>query len=141
MATPYEDIYNKASRLITDPELAMFPEEELEDMFHGWLMSAIPKFRKCKNDLSDRNEDEKCFNTDLLDIEQEILAIMMTREWLKPQLDSVLLTRQVFTDNESKFYSQAAHLTALEERDEKLRIEAQKLQRDYTFNNSNYWEG
>lgn len=139
MSTTYEEIYDLASRKLTDVELPLLPEEELEDMFHGYLISSISQFRKCKNDLSDRDEDEKQFNVDLLDVEKEILAVLIARQWLQPQINSALLTKQVFSDKESKFYSQKEMLSGLMSLDEKLKIEAQKLSRDYTYSSGSYW--
>ena len=46
MATTYDAIYNLAANKLTDPELALLPEDELEELFHGYLMSAISQFRK-----------------------------------------------------------------------------------------------
>lgn len=138
MSTTYEEIYDLASRKLTDVELPLLPEEELEDMFHGYLISSISQFRKCKNDLSNRDEDEKQFNVDLLDIEKEILAVLIARQWLQPQINSTLLTKQVFSDKESKFYSQKEMLNGLMSLDEKLKIEAQKLSRDYTYSSGSY---
>jgi hypothetical protein len=138
--TSYGTIYKWALRKIDDPSLAQWAEEDLENELYGWMLSAIAKFRKCKNDLSDRNEELKQFNADLLLIEQEILAILMAREWLAPQLNSVNLTSQVFGGKEEKFYSQAAHLDSLSERDEKLKLEAQQLHRDYTYMDNDYFD-
>ena len=107
-------------------------------MFHGYLISAIPKFRKCKNDLSNRDDELRQFNVDLLDVEKEILAILVVREWLQPQLYSALLTKQVFSDKEQKYYSQSSHISELRALDETLKIEAQKLSRDYTYGGSEY---
>ena len=138
MATSYEEIYNLAANKITDPEIALLLPEDIEELFHGYLISAIPKFRKCKNDLSDRDDELRQFNVDLLDVEKEILAILVVREWLQPQLYSALLTKQVFSDKEQKYYSQSSHLSELRALDETLKIEAQKLSRDYTYGNSEY---
>lgn len=138
MSTTYEEIYDLASRKLTDVEIPLLPEEEMEDMFHGYLLSSIAQFRKCKNDLSDRDENEKQFNVDLLDIEKEILAVLIARQWLQPQINSTLLTKQVFSDKESKFYSQKEMLSGLMSLDEKLKIEAQKLSRDYTYSSGSY---
>ena len=138
MATSYEEIYNLAANKITDPEIALLLPEDIEELFHGYLISAIPKFRKCKNDLSDRDDELRQFNVDLLDVEKEILAILVVREWLQPQLYSALLTKQVFSDKEQKYYSQSSHLSELRALDETLRIDAQKLSRDYTYGNSEY---
>lgn len=140
MGTPYETVYKWALRKIEDPTPLQWPEEVLENELHGWMLSAIAKFRQCKNDLSDRNDELKCFNSDLLLIEQEILAILMAREWLAPQLNSVNLTRQVFGGKEEKFFSQSAHGEFLDARDEKLKLEAQQLHRDYTYTNNDFFD-
>ena len=54
--TPFSEIYERAASKIEDPDLALLPEEDLEDMFHGWLMSAIsmrkmttPASRRCRS--------------------------------------------------------------------------------------------
>lgn len=138
MATSYEEIYNLAANKITDPEIALLLPEDIEELFHGYLISAIPKFRKCKNDLSNRDDELRQFNVDLLDVEKEILAILVVREWLQPQLYSALLTKQVFSDKEQKYYSQSSHLSELRALDETLKIDAQKLSRDYTYGNLEY---
>jgi len=130
MATAYEPIYNRALAKIQDFELANLSDRDIEEMLHGWLMSAIAKFRQCKNDLKDRDEELRQFNVDLEDEEIEILAIMIVREWLSPQVHSTLLTRQIFSGKEQNYYSQAAHVKELMDMDNSLRIEAQKLMRD-----------
>lgn len=138
--TSYETIYNRALSKIEDPVLIQLPEEDFESMLHGWLTSAIAKHRKCTHDLSDRDDELRQFNVDLTDIEQEILAILMVREWLAPQLNSVTLTSQVFGGKEEKFYAQANHLSELRELDERLRLEAQQLSRDYTYMVNDYFD-
>ena len=60
---------------------------------------------------------------------------MIVREWLSPQVHSTLLTRQIFSGKEQNYYSQAAHVKELMDMDNSLRIEAQKLMRDYTYAN------
>ena len=131
MATLFSEIYERAASKIEDPTLALLPEEDLEGMFHEWLMSAIAQFRKCKNDLSNRDEENKQFNVDLLDIDKEILAILIVRQWLAPQLNSVLLTFQLSLISHS--------LTELMTLDERLKTEAQKLSRQYTYDSGSYW--
>lgn len=139
--TSYDEIYNRAARKITDFNLASMSDVDLEDAFHGYLISSISQFRKCKNDLSDRDDELRQFNIDLLDVEKEILAIMIVRQWLQPQLNSVLLTAQVFSDKEQKYYSQSQHIAEIRALDESLKFEAQKLSRDYTYSSGTYWEG
>lgn len=137
--TSYEEIYNAALSKITDPQLAMLPEEDLEVMLYCWMKSAIAKHRKCKSDLSDRDDELKQFNIDLTDLEIEILGILIAREWVSGQLLSVTNTLQVFSGKETNYYSQSAHLKELQSLDEKLRLEAQQLSRDYTYANNDYF--
>lgn len=138
--TSYEAIYNRFLTKITDYELAFVPEEDMELMLHGWLLSAIAKFRKCASNLSDRDDEQKCFNIDLVDEEIEILSLLMISEWIEPQLNSVLLTHQFFGGKEEKFYAQANQLSELKALRNDTRTEARKLMRDYTYAHSNYFE-
>lgn len=138
--TQYSTLYEKCLSKIEDPTLAMLPEEDLESILHSWMLSAIAKHRKCISDLSDRDEELKQFNIDLTDLEIEILGILMAREWVSGQLLSVTNTLQVFSGKETNYYSQAAHLKELQALDEKLRLEAQQLSRDYTYTDNEYFD-
>lgn len=138
--TSYEIVYTRCLAKLEDPTLAMLPEEDLENMLHGWMLSAIAKHRKCEHDLSDRDEELKQFNFDLSELEIEILGILMAREWVSQKINSVTLTLQAFSGKESNFYSQAAHLKELVALDDKWRLEAQQLSRDYTYTNNEYFD-
>lgn len=138
--TQYSTLYEKCLSKIEDPTLAMLPEEDLENMLHGYLMSAIAKHRKCEHDLSDRDEELKQFNFDLSDIELEIISLLMCREWVSGQLLSVTNTLQVFSGKETTYFSQAAHLKELQALDEKFRLEAQQLSRDFSYTNNKYFD-
>lgn len=138
--TQYSTLYEKCLSKMEDPTLAMLPEEDLENMLHGYLMSAIAKHRKCEHDLSDRDEELKQFNCDLSDLEIEILGILMLREWISVQLHSVTNTLQVFGGKEEKFYAQSSHIKELREMDDRLRLEAQQLSRDYTYTDNDYFD-
>jgi hypothetical protein len=137
--TSYEVLYNRCLQKLEDPQLAMFPEEDLEEMLHGYLMSAIAKHRKCEHDLSDRDEELKQFNSDLSDLEVEILAILMLREYISQRLHSVTNVLQVFSGKETKWFSQAAHIAELRAMDEALKLEAQQLSRDWTYTHNDYF--
>ena len=138
--TSYDYIYQRCLSKITDPTLAMLAEEDLENMLHGWMVSAIAKHRKCEHDLSDRDDELKQFNFDLSDLEIEILSILIAREWIGQQVLSVTNTLQVFSGKETNYYSQAAHLKELQALDDKYRLEAQQLSRDYTYTDNDYFD-
>lgn len=138
--TLYSTLYERCLQKLEDPQLAMLPEEDLTEMLHGYLMSAIAKHRKCEHDLSDRDEELKQFNFDLSDLEIEILSILMLREYISQRLHSITNVLQVFSGKETKWFSQAAHIAELREMDDRLRLEAQQLSRDYTYTNNDYFD-
>ena len=138
--TQYSTLYAKCLSKIEDPTLAMLPEEDLENMLHGYLMSAIAKHRKCEHDLSDRDEELKQFNFDLSDLEIEILSILIVREWISQRLHSVTTVMQTFSGKETNFYSQSSHIKELREMDDRLRLEAQQLSRDYSYIDNDYFD-
>ena len=138
--TLYSTLYKRCLAKINDPTLAMLDDDDLTSMLHGWMVSAIAKHRKCEHDLSDRDDELGQFNFDLSDLEGEVLGILMAREWVSQQLLSVTNTMQVFSGKETNYYSQATHLKELQALDEKLRLEAQQLSRDYTYINNEYFD-
>ena len=136
--TSYETIYNRALSKLEDYDLAKLPEEDLERMLNGWMMSAIAKFRKCQSDLKQRDEENKTFLVDLLDEEVEILAILTATEWLESQINSITLTKQFFGGKEEKWFSQSQHLSTLMALRDSNRLEARKLMRDFTYSHNSY---
>ena len=86
MATPYSKIYNSFLGKITDYDLPSL-SAEFKDLFMlGLLTSAIPKFKVCIEDLSDRSDTTLEFTDDLSDESVDILSELMVVEWLQPQL-------------------------------------------------------
>lgn len=137
--TSYTILYDRALAQITDPLLAMLPEEDLEIMLHDWLMDAIVEPTVGEYNFSDRDEELKQFNFDITDRDQKILSIHMVRGWLAPQIRSVTLTNQVYSGKESKFYAQANHLAEMRALDEQLRKDADLLFCRGTYLNSDYF--
>lgn len=131
--TSYDQIFTRFLRRIEDYSLLDLCEEDANNLLLEYLDSAIARFRRCRYDLSERDDEAGCFTADLLPIEIEILVVHMTRAWLEPQLKSDAITRQAWSGKETKFYSQAQHMETLQELYDKATIEAHKLHRDYTY--------
>ncbi len=110
-------------------------DDDVNQMMVGWMNSAIAKFRRCQNDLSLRDDEVQLFKIDLNDNEIEILALLMVVEWLEPQVNSELYTAQFFGGKEEKFFSQANALNTLLDLQNKSVLRAQKLMRDYSYQN------
>lgn len=133
--TSYEKIYDRFLQKITDYKMLDLTDTEIRQECVKWLSSAIAKFRRCKNDLSQRDNELETFTIELLDIEIEILATLMVSEWLSPQLNSVLYTSQFFGGKEEKFFAQANQLDKLMTLKGNNDVEAKKLMRDYGYQN------
>ena len=131
--TSYEKIYDRFLQKITDYKMLDLSDTEIRQECVKWLSSAIAKFRRCKNDLSQRDNELETFTIDLLDIEIEILATLMVSEWLSPQLNSVLYTSQFFGGKEERWFAQANQLDKLMTLKGNNDLEAKKLMRDYGY--------
>lgn len=136
--TSYETIYNTFSQKITDFVLLDISDTDLRELMYGWLKSSIVKTKKCQNNLSNRDDELKTFNVELLDVEIEILACLMVVEWISPQLNSTMYTSQFFGGKEEKFYAQSNHIDGIRNLKKDMQTEARKLRRDYITNTSSY---
>ena len=140
MGTPYEVVYNRFLQKISDYKLLSLPEEDVEAILYSYLVSAIAKTKQCQNDLGDRDEENKCFNSTLLDIEIEILALQMVCEWVEPQLNNVLYTKQFIGSKEENFFAQANQLEKLQNLRDSATMQARKLRRDYSYRYTTYFD-
>lgn len=138
--TQYSTLYERALAQITDPLLAQLPEEDLENMLHGWLMDAISEPVVGNYDFTQRDDELKQFNFDISDRDQRILSIHMVRGWLAPQINSVTLTAQVYSGKETKYYAQANHLAEMRALDENLQHQADLLFCRGTYLDNEYFD-
>jgi hypothetical protein len=139
MGTPYEKIYNRFLSRITDFNLVELDDYSLNEMLKSWLHSAVIKTRTSGN-LSARDEDNEVFESDLNDLDIELLAMGMTLAWLDQTLNSTELTLQFIGGKEEKVYSQANHIAELRNlRADTLR-EMQQLYTYDTYNNNDFFD-
>jgi hypothetical protein len=138
--TSYEILYSRALAQITDPLLAQLPGEDLESMLHDWLMDAIVEPVIGEYDFSNRDDELRQFNFDISDRDQKILAIHMVRAWLSPQIKSVVLTNQVFSGKETKYYAQSQQLSEMRALDADLQRQADLLFCRGTYLNNDYFD-
>lgn len=82
MPTPYERIYESFLPKFQSYEIPAMTVDEVKDCLHDYLISAIPKFHVCRKDLNDRDDLLQRFNSDLSDIEIEILSNYMLLEYI-----------------------------------------------------------
>lgn len=102
MSTPYEKVYENLLPKFRSYEIPMMTSDEVREYLHDYLISATTKFHVCRKDLSDRNDILQRFNTDLSDIEIEILSNYTLLEYIdstyirEPSLLKVTLSSKDF---------------------------------------------
>ena len=137
--TSYEKVYGRFLNGVTDFNLAELDDHTLNEMLNDWLHTAIVKTRTSSN-LTARNEDEESFNSDLSDLDIELLAMGMKLAWLDQTLNSTELTHQFLGGKEEKFFSQANHIAELRSLREDTLREMQKLYTYSTYANNSYFD-
>ena len=136
MATPYMSIFTSFLDKVTDPYLAEMEDDELSAYLIRLLNNSVPKFRKCKNNLNDRDDILEQFNMTLFDEDIEILANLMVIEWLRPQVNNLELLKQALSSKDFNISSQANHLKELQALRKDAQSEISKLLVDYSYNNN-----
>jgi hypothetical protein len=140
MATPYENIYERFLSKITDFNLVEMDDYSFDKMMLGWLNSSIVRMRKCKSDLSLRDNEIQEFTEDLSDLEIELLALGMVDAWVTPMLNSTELTLQFVGGKEEKVYSQAQQLAELRNLKRENSLEMNRLHNYFTYTNNAYFD-
>lgn len=136
--TSYMKIYERFMSKITDYCLLDLDDDSVCKYCHDLMISAIAKIKTVKNDLYDYDDANSCFNSALLDIEIECIAVQMLYEWCEPQINNTTLTRQYMGTKDEKFYAPANLLDKLMIlRDSEL-VRSQKLRRNYVYQNNDY---
>ena len=138
MATPYSRIYERFLNRITDFNFVNIDELTLNDMLRGWLHSAAVNVRTSTN-LSKYDDTTEVFDSDLSDLDIELLAMGMTLAWLDQSLNSTELTLMMVGGKEEKYYSQAGHIAELRKLREDTKLEMKRLHSYNTYTNNSYF--
>lgn len=152
MTSSYVEIYSRFLSKVTDPQLSSLPEEVVYEFMKEWLHNTIsnPYIRRLFSTFSTKDEIlEMSFelkdssgdeNTDK-DFVQELFAKGMLIEWLEPQVNSKLLTLQMFGGKEEKFFAQANQLKENRELLSSTKTELRKMIRDHAYIHNSYISG
>lgn len=104
MSTPFSNIIDKALVVIRDYSLdALYEidEDSFDGVMQGYLIKGVPKFVECKQDLS-YDVDTATFNSDLTNLEMDILADYTVISWYESNLNDVLEFKETLQDREFK---------------------------------------
>ena len=148
MTLQYEDIFSIFLSKITDYSFLEHDEDFIKGQMVSWLhsSSSSPRLRAKFSELALSDEDAvlsftlKNSNDEQSDCRfvADILARAMVIAWLEPEVKNVLLTKQLLTGSEEKFYSQSNHISQLEQMLTSAKNELKNILRDYGYLNNSY---
>lgn len=134
MATSYIDVIDRAQYRITDYDVLKRAFQDHYSLMERYMMSAVSDFKPhCVFDLSDRNEDDKCFNADLDDECLEILALGISYYWLSSRALSSELLANKLSSKEYSFFSPAQLLGQVKELRDAVQQEFNRAMVLYTY--------
>ena len=148
MTLQYEDIFSMFLSKITDYSFLEYDENFVKGQMVSWLhsSSSYPRLRT-KFSVFTLNDEEAVLSFSLKnsvseDADCDFVADMLSRAmviaWLEPEVKNVLLTKQLLTGSEEKFYAQANHISQLEQMLVTAKTEFKNILRDYGYLNNSY---
>ncbi len=135
--TLYEVVYARFLSKIRDYEILNLEQEDITEVLHEYLVSAITHFNICKQDISSSNRTNISFNVTLTDQEIEILAILMLYQWLNTKVYTTELLKQHLSSRDYRTYSQAAFLKEMLDLRRKVKMESQQMLGNYSYSKFN----
>lgn len=133
MTTPYMAVYDMFLLSINDVELLYPFKDETEENYQkrlgnvlkGYLKKAIVRFRSFETNLEyDDSKDE--FKNGLRDIEIEILALLMLKEYYRKKLNFLASLKHSFSDKDWKSHDKSNQMNQyrqlLKETDNEIRL-------------------
>lgn len=144
MTSEYSDIYSRFYLRVKDYDLAGMEERLVREMLNQYLKSALskPMVRRLFDTIN-MDDDVEEIEYELREpwdedsdreFVEEVLSLGMVENWASPKYNTTLLTSQMFTNSEQKYYSQAAHLAEMKELLSKAQLDLRKLIRDRGYN-------
>ena len=148
MTLQYEDIFSIFLSKITDYSFLEYDESFVRRQMVSWLHSSVssPRLRTKFSTLS-LNDKEAVLSFVLknsgseqsdYDFVVDLLARAMVIAWLEPEVKNVLLTKQLLTSGDEKFFAQANHISQLEQMLATAKTELKNILRDYGYLNNSY---
>ena len=147
----YNDIISYFLPKVEDCDFIKFSIDDFNLFFTQWLHAAVskPYVRRLFSSIS-LDDEIMTMNYEMVySIDEEtdkefvceILALGVGVQWLSPQINSTINTRQVYASKEEKFYSQSQHLTELRSLKKDWLKEQRGMIRDRGYSWNSYLDG
>ena len=115
MTSEFDELYSRFYLRVKDYEIVGLEVKVVKEMMNGWIKSTLskPYVRRLFDTLvMDEDLEEIEFEMKFpvsddedKDFVEEAIALGMVAEWLSPRYHSTLLTSQMVSNSEQKFYS------------------------------------
>ena len=140
--TSYDDILDLALVSIEDYHLNRLAEKSPKDfniVLEGFMIRGLANFENCRQNLADRNDEDRVFNVALTEIEKSILADYTVIAWLDKEINDVRqITGMMQNNKEAHRYSEANNLNAKINRRNQLIEEVATKKTTYSFSQSKW---
>lgn len=114
MATSYEKLYENLLPKFRSYEIPLMSTEEVKDYLHDFIIPAVSRFHVCRKNLEDRDDILQRFNSDLSDIEIEILSNYLLIEYIDSEyIRTPSLLKVQLPSSDFKVFSPANFLEKL----------------------------
>lgn len=130
--TPFSEVDNMFLSDISDCSILDYTIEEREEILNNLRKKAVTRFKACKKDLNDVDNNLEQFNMDLSDEEKLIIATIMRKYWLNDKIYNLELLKQRMSNKDWRLTSQAEHLLRLTVLAQELNREISRMIVDYT---------
>ena len=138
MTTSYEQVYTWFITKATMYDIVELDDETKNFFLEQYLKSAIVKFKKCKIDLSDRDETLKQFNQKLDDEIIDILSDGMLVEWFRPIYLNLDNMKNTLNTKDFTTFSPANMLSQLRETYKNIQKDFRKKIIDYSYDKADF---
>lgn len=134
MSTPYEKLYENILPKFKSYKIPLMSDEEVKEYLHDYFVPAIARFHVCTKDLTDRSDEQECFNCDLSDLEIDILSNYILLEYVdSTYIRTPLLLEVNLSSTDFNSYSPANMLSKLTEMQERYVAENEALLSRYAW--------
>ena len=141
MGTEYSVLYDSVLSKIKDYDFLKLDESQVYTILFDYIRPAVVRFRSCKQDLSNRDDEAGVFNVSLTDPEIEILSNYMVVEYLDANYIRVpTAMKQVLNNKDFNAFSPANLLDKISGVRNHYIEETKQLMRDYSYVDSKIFD-
>lgn len=139
--TPYTVLYDGVISRLKSYDFIKITEHEVQDILFDYIRPSIVRFKHCKQDLKNRDDNSKTFHIELTDEEIEILIRLMFIEYLSANYINVpSMLKSSLSSKDFNAFSPQAHLDKLIALRDTYKREVNQMISVYSYTNSRLFE-